>query len=79
MGALLLFKIAVPFFLVILTYRIINRKLQTSETGAFLIVVVLSEVMTVNFFFLVKVNKTKKVNKIYNFFYRIMEVGEILE
>ncbi len=56
MATLLITKILVPLFLVICTYRVINRKLKIPETGAFFIVIALSEVMTMNFFFLVKVN-----------------------
>jgi phosphatidylinositol glycan class N len=56
MAALLIWKILIPFLLVAVVYGIINRKLKVSESGAMFTVVAVSELMTINFFFLVQVN-----------------------
>lgn len=55
MTALLVFKLLVPIILVGCVYRMINRKLSIDEGATFFLVVALGDVMTLNFFFLVKV------------------------
>jgi phosphatidylinositol glycan class N len=58
MGALLIWKVIIPFFSVACTFRAINRKLDLNETAAFFVVIALGDVMSLNFFFLVKVTTT---------------------
>jgi phosphatidylinositol glycan class N len=60
MTALLIWKVIIPFLSVALAYRIMNRKLSINESGTFLIVVALSDVLSMNFFFLVKDNGSWK-------------------
>ncbi|KAJ2004481.1 Glycosyl phosphatidyl inositol anchor synthesis [Coemansia thaxteri] len=54
MGALLLFKIFIPFFLVSAVFGVLNRSLELPPFSLFLFVVSTTDVMTVNFFFLVR-------------------------
>ena len=54
MTALLVWKVIIPFLLVACCYRIINKQLGVFESGTFFIVIALSDVMALNFFFLVK-------------------------
>ncbi|KAI9504225.1 Phosphatidylinositolglycan class N-domain-containing protein [Coemansia spiralis] len=53
MGALLLFKIFIPFFLVSAVFGVLNRSLELPPFSLFLFVLSTTDVMTVNFFFLV--------------------------
>lgn len=54
MASLLIWKIIIPFISVACTFRVINRKLEIPESAAFFSVIALSDVMSLNFFFLVK-------------------------
>ena len=54
MGALLLWKIFIPFVLVACTFRAINQSTGSSEAGSFLLVTAFSDLMTLHFFFLVQ-------------------------
>jgi len=54
MAALLLWKVIIPFLLVGVVFRILNRRLNIAESGSFFAVVAFSDVMSLNFFFLVK-------------------------
>ncbi|KAJ2721731.1 Glycosyl phosphatidyl inositol anchor synthesis [Coemansia sp. Benny D115] len=54
MGALLLFKILIPFFLVSAVFGVLNRSLELPPFSLFLFVLSTTDVMTVNFFFLVR-------------------------
>jgi len=54
MGALLIWKVLIPLFVVACLHHTINRRLVVSEPGSLFIVVALAEIMTVNFFFLVQ-------------------------
>ncbi|KAJ2453480.1 Glycosyl phosphatidyl inositol anchor synthesis [Coemansia sp. RSA 2336] len=54
MGALLLFKIFIPFFLVSAVFGVLNRSLELPPFSLFLFVLSTTDVMTVNFFFLVR-------------------------
>ncbi len=57
----------IPFFSVACTFRAINRKLDLNETAAFFVVIALGDVMSLNFFFLVKVPWTPGTGT--NFFF----------
>ncbi|KAJ2725463.1 Glycosyl phosphatidyl inositol anchor synthesis [Coemansia sp. Cherry 401B] len=54
MSALLLFKIFIPFFLVSAVFGVLNRSLELPPFSLFLFVLSTTDVMTVNFFFLVR-------------------------
>ncbi|KAJ2078180.1 Glycosyl phosphatidyl inositol anchor synthesis [Coemansia sp. RSA 988] len=54
MGALLLFKIFIPFFLVSAVFGVLSRSLELPPFSLFLFVLSTTDVMTVNFFFLVR-------------------------
>ncbi|KAJ2369985.1 Glycosyl phosphatidyl inositol anchor synthesis [Coemansia sp. RSA 2611] len=54
MGVLLLFKIFIPFFLVSAVFGVLNRSLELPPFSLFLFVLSTTDVMTVNFFFLVR-------------------------
>ncbi|KAG0585367.1 hypothetical protein M758_2G006200 [Ceratodon purpureus] len=54
MGALLLCKIFVPFILVTCAFSAVTRLLELPRLGCYFIVILLSDVMTIHFFFLVK-------------------------
>ncbi|KAJ2453263.1 Glycosyl phosphatidyl inositol anchor synthesis [Coemansia sp. RSA 2424] len=54
MSVLLLFKIFIPFFLVSAVFGVLNRSLELPPFSLFLFVVSTTDVMTVNFFFLVR-------------------------
>ncbi|KAJ1667768.1 Glycosyl phosphatidyl inositol anchor synthesis [Coemansia sp. RSA 1813] len=54
MTALLLFKIFIPFFLVSAVFGVLNRSLELPPFSLFLFVLSTTDVMTVNFFFLVR-------------------------
>ncbi|CAM6015687.1 unnamed protein product [Sphagnum balticum] len=54
MGALLLCKLFVPFILVTCAFSAVTRVLELPRLGCYFIVLLLSDVMTIHFFFLVK-------------------------
>ncbi|KAJ2499650.1 Glycosyl phosphatidyl inositol anchor synthesis, partial [Coemansia sp. RSA 2049] len=54
MGVLLLFKIFIPFFLVSAVFGVLSRSLELPPFSLFLFVLSTTDVMTVNFFFLVR-------------------------
>ncbi|KAJ1799255.1 Glycosyl phosphatidyl inositol anchor synthesis [Coemansia sp. RSA 2399] len=54
MSALLLFKIFIPFFLVSAVFGVLSRSLELPPFSLFLFVLSTTDVMTVNFFFLVR-------------------------
>ncbi|KAM5442678.1 Glycosyl phosphatidyl inositol anchor synthesis [Microsporum ferrugineum] len=53
-GALLILKILVPFALLSATFGILNRRLHVAPSALFMIVMCISDVMTLNFFFMVR-------------------------
>jgi phosphatidylinositol glycan class N len=53
MGALLLCKLFVPFILVTCAFSAVTRVLELPRLGCYFIVLLLSDVMTIHFFFLV--------------------------
>lgn len=53
-GALLIFKIIIPFALVSANLGILNRRLQVAPSALFMVVMAISDVMTLNFFFMVR-------------------------
>ncbi|KAL4593441.1 GPI ethanolamine phosphate transferase 1-like [Arapaima gigas] len=54
MGALLMWKILIPFVIVMCTFETIQVSTQLSSKSLFLIVLVISDLMALHFFFLVK-------------------------
>ncbi|KAI8908971.1 Phosphatidylinositolglycan class N-domain-containing protein [Gorgonomyces haynaldii] len=56
MGALLLLKIMVPFFLLSSVFAILSRTLDLPSFSLFLLVLSTTDIMTLNFFFLVQDN-----------------------
>jgi phosphatidylinositol glycan class N len=54
MGALLLLKILLPFVLVSVAFRMVNKKAGVSEEGCFCMVLAFADVLSLNFFFLVR-------------------------
>ncbi|KAK5582661.1 hypothetical protein RB653_004246 [Dictyostelium firmibasis] len=54
MGALLLIKIFIPLLLVAISFSLLNNNLNVPRPGSFLIVIALTDIMSINFFFLVK-------------------------
>ena len=53
-GALLIFKIMVPFAIISANLGILNRRLGVAPSALFMIVMAISDVMTLNFFYMVK-------------------------
>lgn len=53
-GALLLFKIMVPFSIISAALGILNRRLGLQSSALFMVVMALSDLMTLNFFWMVK-------------------------
>lgn len=53
-GALLLFKIMVPFAIISAALGILNRQLGLQSSALFMVVMAVSDVMTMNFFWMVK-------------------------
>eukprot|EP01027_Heterolobosea_sp_BB2_P005227 GEZU01008010.1.p1 GENE.GEZU01008010.1~~GEZU01008010.1.p1 ORF type:complete len:123 (+),score=45.41 GEZU01008010.1:221-589(+) len=51
MGAILIFKILIPLLLVTAVFLIIMRVTNAPQFGVFLLVLAMSDVMTMNFFF----------------------------
>jgi len=54
MGALLLWKVVIPFLCVACIFQVIQRLLHIPESASLFIMVAFSDVMALNFFFLVK-------------------------
>ncbi|XP_066577902.1 GPI ethanolamine phosphate transferase 1 isoform X1 [Amia ocellicauda] len=54
MGALMMWKILIPFVIVMCTFETIQVATQLSSKSLFLIVLVISDIMALHFFFLVK-------------------------
>ncbi|KAL8475559.1 hypothetical protein ACS0TY_028277 [Phlomoides rotata] len=54
MAALLIFKLLIPFVLVICTFTAITRLLRVPLLGCYFLVIICSDVMTIHFFFLVQ-------------------------
>lgn len=54
MAALLIFKLLVPFVLVICTFTAITRLIRVPLLGCYFLVIICSDVMTIHFFFLVR-------------------------
>ncbi|KAF9188471.1 Glycosyl phosphatidyl inositol anchor synthesis [Haplosporangium sp. Z 767] len=54
MGALLIIKILIPFFLVSSIFRVLGRSLDLPPFSLFLLVLATTDVMTLNFFYLVR-------------------------
>ncbi|CAG8804168.1 38066_t:CDS:10, partial [Gigaspora margarita] len=54
MGALLVFKILIPFFIVSSVFVVINKSLNLPPFSLFLLVLSTSDIMTMNFFYLVR-------------------------
>ncbi|KAL8162147.1 hypothetical protein V2J09_013636 [Rumex salicifolius] len=54
MTALLIFKLFIPFMLVICTFSAITKLIQVPRVGCYFLVILLSDVMTIHFFFLVR-------------------------
>eukprot|EP01132_Coremiostelium_polycephalum_P001942 gene1942-2377_t len=54
MGALLLVKIFIPLLLVAVSFSLLNNSLNISRPGSFLVVIALTDLMSISFFFLVK-------------------------
>ncbi|OMP08762.1 Sulfatase [Corchorus olitorius] len=54
MAALLIFKLFIPFLLVICAFTAITKLLQVPRLGCYFLVILFSDVMTIHFFFLVK-------------------------
>lgn len=53
-GALLLLKLMIPFAVISVNLGILNRRLGVAPSSLFMIVMAMSDVMTLNFFYLVK-------------------------
>ncbi|XWS40792.1 hypothetical protein CRYUN_Cryun17cG0025900 [Craigia yunnanensis] len=54
MAALLIFKLFIPFMLVICAFSAITKLLQVQRLGCYFLVILFSDVMTIHFFFLVR-------------------------
>ncbi|XP_026635600.1 GPI ethanolamine phosphate transferase 1 isoform X2 [Microtus ochrogaster] len=54
MGALMMWKILIPFVLVMCAFEAVQITTQLSSKGLFLVVLVISDIMALHFFFLVK-------------------------
>lgn len=54
MGAFLILKMLIPFFLLSATYGLLTRLLSLPPFSLFLLVLSTTDIMTLNFFFLVK-------------------------
>lgn len=53
-GALLILKILIPFAIISANLGILNRRLQVPPSALFMVVMSISDVMTLNFFYMVK-------------------------
>ncbi|XP_073018983.1 uncharacterized protein [Primulina eburnea] len=54
MAALLIFKLLIPFVLVICTFTAITKLIRVPLLGCYFLVIICSDVMTIHFFFLVR-------------------------
>ncbi|KAK8935321.1 hypothetical protein KSP39_PZI013504 [Platanthera zijinensis] len=54
MAALLIFKLLIPFMLVICVFSALTKLLQVPRMGCYFLVILFSDVMTIHFFFLVR-------------------------
>ncbi|CAM8985059.1 unnamed protein product [Rhodiola kirilowii] len=54
MAAMLIFKLFIPFMLVICAFSAITKLIQLPRLGCYFLVILFSDVMTIHFFFLVK-------------------------
>nr|CAD1825303.1 unnamed protein product [Ananas comosus var. bracteatus] len=54
MAALLIFKLFIPFMLVICVFSAITKLVRVPRLGCYFLVILLSDVMTIHFFFLVR-------------------------
>ncbi|XP_065878048.1 GPI ethanolamine phosphate transferase 1 isoform X2 [Euphorbia lathyris] len=54
MAALLIFKLLIPFMLVICVFSAITKLLRVPRLGCYFLVILFSDVMTIHFFFLVR-------------------------
>ncbi|KAK8955909.1 hypothetical protein KSP40_PGU005163 [Platanthera guangdongensis] len=54
MAALLIFKLLIPFMLVICVFSALTKLLQVPRMGCYFLVILFSDVMTIHFFFLVQ-------------------------
>ncbi|KAJ5731171.1 GPI ethanolamine phosphate transferase 1 [Penicillium malachiteum] len=53
-GALLIFQILIPFAIISANLGILNRRLQVGPSALFMVVMSISDVMTLNFFYMVR-------------------------
>lgn len=53
-GALLIFKIMIPFAVISANLGVLNRRLGVAPSALFMIVMAISDIMTLNFFFMVR-------------------------
>ncbi|KAL2866884.1 mannose-ethanolamine phosphotransferase MCD4 [Aspergillus lucknowensis] len=53
-GALLIFKILIPFAIISANLGILNRRLEVAPSALFMVVMAISDVMTLNFFYMVR-------------------------
>lgn len=54
MSALLIFKLFIPFMLVICVFSAITKLVEVPRSGCYFLVILFSDVMTIHFFFLVR-------------------------
>ncbi|RDX90813.1 GPI ethanolamine phosphate transferase 1, partial [Mucuna pruriens] len=54
MAALLIFKLFIPFMLVICVFSAITKLTQVPRLGCYFLVILFSDIMTIHFFFLVR-------------------------
>lgn len=54
MGALLILKILIPFFLLSSVFAVVGRALELPPFSLFLLILSTTDIMTLNFFFLVR-------------------------
>jgi phosphatidylinositol glycan class N len=53
-GALLILQILIPFAIISANLGILNRRLEVSPSALFMVVMAISDIMTLNFFFMVR-------------------------
>jgi phosphatidylinositol glycan class N len=53
-GALLIFKILIPFAIISANFGILNKKLEVAPSALFMVVMAVADVMTLNFFYMVR-------------------------
>jgi GPI ethanolamine phosphate transferase 1 len=54
MGALLMFKLLIPFAVISANLGILNRRIGVAPSSLFMVVMAISDVLTLNFFYMVK-------------------------